>query len=150
MDERAKALVEVITHIRRAFWQLTAVSDDMLENLGLTASLRAILEHLDQEGAATVPQIARDKLVKRQSIQELVDQLRAKGLVAITENPAHRRSGLVDLTPTGKTLFRKIKAREVRVLTDVASRLNARDLKSAGATLAALRDTLTQKIGSDP
>ena len=150
MVDNIKTVTDVITHIRLSFWLLAAISDQMVADLGLTASLRAVLEHLSQTGAQTVPQIASAKTVKRQSIQELVDQLRTKGLVATAANPTHRRSVLIALTPDGKALFRKIRTRETRIIASVAMSMNGGELASAAATLAALRATLQPLLKGSP
>lgn len=142
MPDKVKDLTRVITGVRRCFWLLGAVSDEMIADLGVTASLRAVLEHLHEFGAQTVPQIAREKAVKRQSIQALVDQLRSLGLASVQDNPTHRRSVLVAMTPEGKALFRKIQARESRLLAELGESLGASDLAVTATTLASLRTAL--------
>ena len=46
MPDKVKDLARIITGVRRCFWLLGAVSDEMIADLGVTASLRAILQHL--------------------------------------------------------------------------------------------------------
>lgn len=149
MSNKIKDLTQVIAGVRRCFWLLGAVSDEIVADLGVTASLRAVLEHLDEFGPQTVPQIAREKAVKRQSIQALVDQLRELGLVAIQENPAHRRSVLVAPTASGRALFRKIQTRESRVLAELAENFSAHDLTMTAQTLASLRAALRTRIDGE-
>lgn len=150
MVDNSRIVIDVITHIRRSFWLLAAISDRLIADLGLTASLRAVLEHLAETGPQTVPQIARMKTVKRQSIQELVDLLRTKGLVVTAANPSHRRSVLIVLTPAGKAMFRKIQKRESRLIAAVAAAMDGRDLETAVTALATLRATLQPLIKVDP
>lgn len=144
MDSRPADFARVIAEVRRCFWLLASVSDEMIADLRLTASLRAVLEHLDEGGPQTVPQIAREKTVKRQSIQALVDRLLELGFVSTKDNPTHRRSVLIELTPSGKAVFRKIRQREARVLADLSTRLDDRGLAATARTLAGLRSTLQQ------
>jgi len=146
MTDRATDLYRTITGIRRCFWLLATLSDEMLADLGLTASLRAILEHLDEFGPQTVPQIAREKSVQRQSIQALVDRLLALGLVRTEDNPAHRRSVLVALTPQGAATFRGIRRREAQRLTELQGALDTKGLTVTADTLAALRAALQTMI----
>lgn len=135
-------LALVIRRVRTCFQLLGTVSDEMLAELGLTASLRAVLEHLSEAGEQTVPQIAREKFVRRQSIQALVDQLIELGLVRFRENPAHRRSVLVSLTRKGATTFNTVREREEVLLNRLQRRLNGADLAASARALSALSETL--------
>lgn len=135
-------MVKVIGGVRRCFWLLAAISDEMTADLGLTASLRAILEHLEEHGPQTVPQIAQEKAVRRQSIQALVDQLREARLVDVKPNPEHRRSVLVVLTPLGKSKFSEVRKRERTKLREVLRRLEGEDLVTAAHALSALQTAL--------
>jgi DNA-binding MarR family transcriptional regulator len=116
----------------------------MIADLGLTASLRAVLEHLDERGPQTVPQIAEEKSVRRQSIQALVDQLREAGLVTTKPNPAHRRSVLVSLTREGETVFTKVRKRERAKLRELLHDLEDEDLATAVQVLGTFRNALLE------
>ncbi len=146
MPGKAKDLARVIAGVRRCFWLLSSVSDEILADLGLTASLRAVLEHLNEFGPQTVPQIAREKSVRRQSIQALVNRLQSSGLVSLRDNPNHLRSVLVAMTPEGKAVFRKIQARETPLLAELAEALHASDFETTAETLASLRIALQSRI----
>jgi DNA-binding MarR family transcriptional regulator len=139
-------LIGTIAGIRRCFWLLGVVSDEMVADLGLTASLRAVLEHLNVFGDATVPQIAAEKAVKRQSIQALVDQLREQGLVSVRENPAHRRSVLITLTPAGRSAFREVQKREQARLKALRHQLDPTALAQTARTLSHMRDELRRMV----
>jgi DNA-binding MarR family transcriptional regulator len=146
MTKDADDLVETIAGIRRCFWLLAAVSDEMVADLGLTASLRAVIEYLHEHGAATVPQIAAEKAVKRQSIQALVDQLRELGLVSTRENPAHKRSVLIALTTEGAATYRTVRQRERVYLRGLRNELNTGDLARTARTLEAMTATLRHMV----
>jgi DNA-binding MarR family transcriptional regulator len=134
----------VIRRVRTCFRLLGTVSDQMLAELGLTASLRAVLEHLSEVGEQTVPQIAREKFVRRQSIQALVDQLIELELVRLRENPSHRRSALVSLTRKGAATFNAIREREMALLNSLQRRFNSADLAVSTRALAALSEALRE------
>lgn len=138
MDKRVTNMVRVMTSVRQCFWLLAAVSDDMIADLDLTASMRAVLQSLDQFGPQTVPQIARQKAVKRQSIQALVDQLRVRGHVERADNPAHRRSVLIRLTKEGARRFAEIRKREAKELADLVARFEIGELDITFRTLETL------------
>ncbi|MEM9634664.1 MAG: MarR family transcriptional regulator [Pseudomonadota bacterium] len=132
-------LKELIAEVRTTFRLHAGISDAMLEERGLTASLRAILEFIAENGPSTVPQMAAAKTMKRQSIQAFVDKLLAMGLVEATSNPAHKRSVLITLTENGATSIRMILAEEMELLGQVASGWTGGDVGRASQTLKEFR-----------
>jgi DNA-binding MarR family transcriptional regulator len=132
--------------IRACFGRLGALADDLHRDLGLTASQRAVVEFLFETGEHTVPQIARAKRVSRQHIQVLVDTLIPSGLVALRDNPAHKRSPLVTLTARGRRTFEVARAREAVLLAELAGRLDARDLDATLATLDRVRAAIEDRL----
>jgi DNA-binding MarR family transcriptional regulator len=136
------ALLSTLQAIRRCFWLLKNASDALIADLGVTASQRAVLEHLATIGPATVPAIAQHKAVTRQAIQELMDSLLQKHWVTAAENPAHRRSSIYALSRSGRALFRTIQSREARILTRLARQFDARLLANAATQLALLQQAL--------
>src|SRR5262249_58287121 len=66
-------------------------------------------------GPLTVPQIAQMRPTSRQRMQRLADELAAEGFVEFIDNPKHRRSKLVRLTPTGDASYRQSNARFLAV-----------------------------------
>ena len=142
----AANLVDLIAAVRRAFQALKATGDALHADLGVTASLRAVLEQLEAHGPSTVPGVARAKNVTRQHIQQLADAGVAAGLVEARANPAHRRSPLIALTPKGVEVFAEIRAREREALAVLAAALGPeitrRDAVIATATLVRLTGAL--------
>lgn len=61
-----------------------------------------------------MPGVARIRTLSRQNIQTLVNRLESQGYVAMTANPAHKRSGLVQLTHRGKSLLEAIMEQEAK------------------------------------
>jgi DNA-binding MarR family transcriptional regulator len=130
-------IYELILDIRAAFRALRAFSDQMNEARGITAARRAVMEHLADHGATTVPQIAEAKSVTRQHIQLVADELVAKALAEWTDNPAHRRSRLLGLSIRGRAVFDDIRREE----TDYLRRLGlTMDDTSIAAGRKALQD----------
>jgi DNA-binding MarR family transcriptional regulator len=101
-----------------------------------------VLEYLDRHGAAAVPRIARDRRVTRQHIQSLVNALLEHRLASLAENPAHRRSDLVRLTPEGKKVIDRMKRRERQLFGALGLGQRPADLRRAAATLRAVREAL--------
>jgi DNA-binding MarR family transcriptional regulator len=119
LSPTAMAVGAMARDIRKLFHILGAVGDALHADLGITASMRAVLESLARGGAQTVPQMARARPVTRQHIQAIVDQLLNAGLVTLQPNPAHKRSSLVALTKAGEAAFATMSDREAVVLEQV-------------------------------
>ncbi len=75
-----------------------------------------VLEILDRLGPQTVPGMARIRGLSRQSIQIQVNRLRAEGCVELAPNPAHKRSGLVQLTDPGRRVLAGVAERNASAL----------------------------------
>ncbi|MES0882787.1 MarR family winged helix-turn-helix transcriptional regulator [Roseibium sp. SCP14] len=138
-----KELKELIGEVRKTFRLLAGMSNAMLEERGLTASLLAILEYISDNGSSTVPQMASAKSMKRQSIQAIVDKLLAMGLVETVLNPTHKRSMLIALTEKGTASIRMIFAEEMQVLGRVTTGWTGGNIEQASQTLREFRLQLT-------
>jgi DNA-binding MarR family transcriptional regulator len=121
--------------VRRAFMALRLAADATNAEDGIVASVRAVLQHLAEEGPSTVPAMAEAKAITRQAMQERVNVLLARGLVAVRPNPKHRRSGLVALTGEGAATYRRMTAREAEALEGVAAALEPGEAIRAMVTL---------------
>lgn len=132
----------LIGEVRMTFRLLAGLSDRMLENRGLTGSLRAILEFISNHGPSPVPKMATDKSMTRQSVQSLVDRLVSLGLVETVDNPAHKRSVLVALTNKGRETFSAILAEEQILLSNVAGHWPEGDAQRAAGILHDFREKL--------
>jgi DNA-binding MarR family transcriptional regulator len=103
-----------------------------------------LLEILERLGPLTVPALARTRSLSRQSVQSLVNRLAAQGQVEILPNPAHKRSGLVQLTDRGARLLGTAKEREKDVWRAAATHVPAARLLSATKLLQRLRLLLAE------
>ncbi|HEX6003072.1 MAG TPA: MarR family transcriptional regulator [Burkholderiales bacterium] len=137
---------EAITRrIRACCNRLDAIEDELRQEAGITAAMRAVLGELHEHGAQTVPQIARSRGVTRQHIQALTDRLLASQLVRTQENPRDRRSPLLRLTEHGEAVVERMREREVTVLTEMGQALGDCDVEVALTTLDALQNYLDRK-----
>ncbi len=142
MAGQAQDLYQLIRHIRSCFHQLKALGDEFHRKLGITTAMRAVMESLAEDGEQTVPQMARLKAVSRQHIQVNVDALAKARLVRFSDNPGHKRSPIVALTPIGRTTFTGMRRREGGVLVHVAKGFTTDELHKASNTLRKLKDSL--------
>ena len=95
-----------------------------------------------ERGPLTVPQIARMRPVARQHIQKLANEMAADGLVVFVDNPAHKRSRLVRLTPEGEAAHDALFGRMVALCERLARGMDAAALRTTAETLGALRSKL--------
>ena len=107
-----------------------------------TYAERSVLEALVRDGAQSVPGIARARLVSRQHIQKLVDDLAGKRLIEFRPNPAHKTSPLVDVTIKGERAYTAAASREDEILNAIAPSLARKNLAPALEALRALAEAL--------
>lgn len=117
-NESAESAFNVLINETSAlFHRLKLVADEVHHHGEMTGGLRSILRSLNKVGELTVPQIARERAVSRQHVQMLVNQLADKGYVEFIENPAHKRSAFIRLTPQGKKAVETMDRREEKLLS---------------------------------
>lgn len=152
MTQEARDLYQLIRHIRSCFHQLKALGDELHGDLGITVAMRAVMESLAENGEQTVPQVARLKAVSRQHIQVNVDALAKVHLATFRDNPGHKRSPFVALTPKGRTTFARMRRREGGVLGHMAKGFTTDELRKASDTLTKLKHSIVnerEKGGAD-
>ena len=80
-------------------------------------------------GPLSVPQIAQMRPTSRQRMQRLADELAAEGHVRFIENPRHRRSKLVQLTPKGDARYRELNAQLLSIASTMVVALSEVDVR---------------------
>jgi DNA-binding MarR family transcriptional regulator len=144
-----RLLEDVIGEVRSLFHLLRAAAGE-LHGLGQSsAGLRGVLESLGNQGPLTVPHLARSRAVSRQHIQVLVNELTRRGLVHLTENPAHKRSKLIALTDEGSLTRRRMRRLEKRLLTRLPVSTSGREMQTTLAVLQEIRRALEDPAWRD-
>ena len=132
----------------------------LLESIRLSLQLRAVgkrtghvtpggggiwgfLHSLAVDGPQTVPQLARARPVTRQHIQQIANEAAADGLIEFIDNPAHKRSKLLSLTPKGARMEAEMTERLKTFAGDLAEDFDAAELATAARVLNAVRAKLT-------
>lgn len=90
---------------------------------GLSVGVRNVLDQLRRDGERTVPQLARSQDLSRQFVQRMVNEAQEAGLVELIDNPAHRRSRLVRMTPRGLEAILRVIDREHDLMSRVGGDL---------------------------
>lgn len=141
-SRHAEAVMRALEESVSLFFRLRAVLEDIHGHSEISGSMRGVMRDLNQHGPLTVPQMARRRPVSRQHIQAIVNDLQQAGLVSLAENPRHKRSRLVQLTPKGTHALTEIIAREHRVLNEMEIPVSIAELNEANDIIARLRTML--------
>lgn len=124
--------------VRRLFRAMAESADTYLNDTGLTAADRAVMEFLYPDTELTVPDIARRYQVSRQHVQVTVNRLLDQELVINVENPRHKRSSLLRLTQNGREKFAAIRRHEGALLDEIFAGLNPEEVAATRRTLETL------------
>jgi DNA-binding MarR family transcriptional regulator len=139
------AVMRLFDEVRLLEHQLIRTATALHGDLDVTVPGRAVLEFLHRSGPASVPEIARARLVTRQHIQAIVDALIDAGHLERMANPAHRRSALITLSAAGAALIVEMHQREERFLDARLKGIDCADVTESTRLLAAVRDRLDPK-----
>ena len=131
VDGKGAAVAELMLEVAQCFFRIRALG----QKAGLITSWGGgafgFMRSLALLGPLTVPQIAEMRPTSRQRMQRLADELAAEGLVKFVDNPKHRRSKLVRLTPKGEARYRELNARLLSIASTMAGARSEADVREA-------------------
>jgi DNA-binding MarR family transcriptional regulator len=140
VDRRAEAIAELMLEVAQCFFRIRALG----QKTGLITSWGGgafgFLRSLALLGPLTVPQIAEMRPTSRQRMQRLADELAADGLVTFIDNPKHRRSKLVQLTPKGDGRYREMHTRFLAIAATMGATLSETDIRRTTGTVRRLSE----------
>jgi DNA-binding MarR family transcriptional regulator len=137
-----EALYQVLVETAAVFFRMRALGKKQGLVTGWGGGLWGFLRSLKLHSTATVPQLARMRPVARQRIQHLADDAARAGLIEYLDNPAHKRSKLLALTPAGKTAFAEMDARLAEMAERLTEGIGEKDLCTTLKVLRRLREKL--------
>jgi DNA-binding MarR family transcriptional regulator len=149
------ALSEFVVHVFRLNGLLTAAGDAMAAPAGQTNARWRVLAAIE-DAPLTVPQVARAWWLSRQSVQRVADVLAEEGLAVFEDNPGHRRSKLLRITPQGLSALGTIREAQGAWADELGQELGETELRAANAILAqvvtalARRAPTAQESGNEP
>jgi DNA-binding MarR family transcriptional regulator len=127
--------------LRQAHQALRGAIDEVAREAGITAPQYSILSVLDHEPGLSGADVARQSLLRTQSVNEILVVLERRGLVERHVDPDDRRRRRVDLTPDGRAVFAEVDARvraiEERVFDEKIRRPLAEQLVNCALALRA-------------
>lgn len=95
---------------------------------------------------ATVAQVAHTLGLTRQSVQRIADLLEDDGLTEYADNPAHKTSRLVRLTPSGRQTLRRIQTEQRAWANAVGGKIGVVNLRQASRVVEQLTAILSGKV----
>jgi DNA-binding MarR family transcriptional regulator len=140
VDSKAEAIAELMLEVAQCFFKIRALG----QKAGLITSWGGgsfgFMRSLALLGPLTVPQIAQMRPTSRQRMQRLADELAAEALVKFTDNPKHRRSKLVQLTPKGDARYRELNAQLLAIASTMGVALSEADIRRTTEIVRRLSD----------
>jgi len=140
VDGKGEAVAALMLEVAQCFFRIKALG----QKTGLITSWGGgafgFMRSIALLGPLTVPQIAEMRPTSRQRMQRLADELADEGLVKFVDNPKHRRSKLVRLTPKGEARYRELSARLLSIASTMAGALGESDIRKATEIVSQLSE----------
>jgi DNA-binding MarR family transcriptional regulator len=129
VDSKAEAIAALMLEVALCFFRIRAFGQKTGFITSWGAGAFGFMRSLALLGPLTVPRIAEMRPTSRQRMQRLADELAAEGLVEFVDNPNHRRSKLVRLTPKGAARYRALEARLLSLAATMGTALGEADIR---------------------
>ncbi len=140
--QAGQAIEDLIVEIVATFFLLRAEG----MRIGVVSSSGegywSVLRLLKVRGPQTVPQLARYRYVPRQSVQKLANEMLKDGVIEFLNNPAHKRSKLLRLTPKGEAVFQEMSDRIATLAETLAKQQDTAQLQNAANVVKQLHEQL--------
>ena len=117
-------------------------ADAVAASHGQTHARWQVLATLQGQREMTVPQVARRLGLTRQSVQRVIDQLFAEGLVTWGRNPDHKTSPLLRLSDAGEDLAELLEDSAQAATRDVLRHMEAGELTQLSHLLSRLAQSI--------
>ncbi|MEU0394801.1 MarR family transcriptional regulator [Streptomyces sp. NPDC006208] len=143
-DEMALLVADVF----EAAGALRRLGERTAQTEGLTQARWQVLSVMSEE-ALTVPQAARRLGVSRQNVQRVANDLVELGHAAYTDNPDHKGSPLLALTPGGRNVLAKVTERATERHRTLVQALPEREIAAARGFLRRLLTELDRQEQGD-
>lgn len=138
MHTKQSDAYQIVWLVRRLFRALGQNANERLQQFGISAADRAVLEFLYPDEELSVPDIAARYQVSRQHVQVTVNSLIDGELLTSKDNPRHKRSSLIALTAKGQKLFARIKEQDCELVEKLFSAISAEERRVTQETLETL------------
>ncbi len=111
---------------------LMAAGARLTHSVGLTSARWQVLSAVARSSEPKpVAWVARDMGLARQSVQRVVDDLEAAGLLSFEPNPRHKRATLMVITVQGQRAFEAMTRLQVPWINGLAEGTKVREIETA-------------------
>src|SRR5215204_6134701 len=141
-DSRAEAIAELMLEVAQCFFRVRAIGQKAGLITRWGGGAFGFMRSVALLGPLTVPQIAQMRPTSRQRIQRLADELADEGLVEFIDNPKHRRSKLVQLTPKGFSRYSELNVELLSIASTLGVGMSERDIRKASQSVRRLSNEL--------
>ncbi len=147
VSSKGEAIADLMLEVAQFFFRLRAIG----QKTGLITSWGGgafgFMRSLALLGPLTVPRIAQMRPTSRQRMQRLADELAGEGLVEFIDNPRHRRSKLVRLTPKGEGRYRELSTRFLAIASTMGADMSEADIRKTTDIVRRLSDEAKERSG---
>ena len=143
MESEVRSL---IYDIYEAAGALRITGQAMARAEGVTLAQWTLLESVADSQSATVARVARRLGLSRQAVQKSANELVDLGHLRFFDNPDHKTSPLVELTPEGKAALQRLNRRADRGNQQRFAGLTADQVEATRRTL----QEMTQAVYTHP
>src|SRR5882724_4161827 len=144
-DGKAEAVAELMLEVAQCFFRIRNAGQKTGFITDWGGGAFGFMRSLALFGPLTVPQIAQMRPTSRQRMQRLANELAAERLVKFIDNPKHRRSKLVQLTPKGAARYRDLNARFLAIASTMGLALSKADIRKAIRIVRQLSDDVNAR-----
>ncbi len=128
---------DIVLEVFKLAGLLASEGDRLGKDQDMSSARWKVLGALARENTPmTVSQVANSMGQSRQGVQRLANELQAIGVLEFVDNPAHKKSKLLSLTPQGLEVLQALQQKQVPWAEDCA---RTEKLASLQVTLAQLR-----------
>jgi DNA-binding MarR family transcriptional regulator len=140
-DASARKLVELTADLMRIVGRMKRAAEPEPRNAVHPGTQFAILDTILRHECRTVPEIASSRGVARQSVQTVINRLIDGKILYYEDNPDHKSSRLLCVTPEGQAMYHSDQLDMVRRYKRVKGQLQDGDLAAASRVLNVIAAT---------
>lgn len=147
MIDSHSAPVRLLDALARLQGRLRSAFDAAREGSGLSNLEHTLLAAVaEARTPPTVSQIGRSLGHPRQVIQRTANSLMAKGLIACSENPDHKRASLLEATDVGRSVQAEANRRAAEISTKLMQQLDEVQLLTVVDQLERVRAAIDEGV----
>jgi DNA-binding MarR family transcriptional regulator len=139
--EPGDALELLVADVYELSGALRRHGEELAARVGQTQARWQLLSVVSA-GRWTAATAARRLGISRQAVQRVADDLAAEGHVRYVENPEHKRSPIIEITPSGRADLKAITAASRKWRAGAAGALSAAEIERARRLLRSVLATL--------